>query len=356
MDAPPWPFFQWRKNVLATLLLVPVILIFFSCHSRPKAEHAFYYWKTTFAPTAAEKQALKTHDIGKLYVRYFDVTWDRSTQKPIPTAIIRIKDTSVPRTIIPVVFITNETLLKADSGTISKLASNIPDLILQFNRQNQLGAPKEIQLDCDWTAGTRDRYFQLLAGIREWLRAHDQAPVLSATIRLYQCKYHGKTGIPPVDKGLLMCYNMGNLKAPTANNSILDPEELKKYTGGLGTYPLPLDLALPIFDWKVLYRDNRYAGLVEGLPTPALSASPAISIKDNRYTFRQELDIGGYSFRQGDQLRDEQSDYDAIIEAAAAVSRRLKNKPSTIILYHLDSANLSKYSFNELETIFDRCD
>jgi hypothetical protein len=362
MDTPPGPFFHQWKNV-STLTLLCLSLCFCSCRSRPAAprapDHAFYYWRSVFSLTFLEKQSLQALHVNKLYVKFFDVAWDPATEQAKPIAILGIRDTSFYHfKVTPVVFITNETLLLIDTLSIAPLAASIVDLITQLQQRGHLPSPNEIQLDCDWTAATKDRYFALIRAVRGWLDTHQQKTCsLSATIRLYQCKYREKTGVPPVDKGLLMCYNMGRLKDPNARNSILDPGELNKYTSHLSSYPLTLDVAFPIFDWKVLFHDQKYAGLIEDLPASTLHNCPAVRIdKDNYYSFLRDTSLENYTFQAGDRLRDEQSDYTAVSDAAALISRQLKNPPSTVILYHLAPANLSKYSTHELENIFNRFD
>lgn len=45
-----------------------------------------------------------------------------------------------------------------------------------------------------------------------------------------------------------MCYNTGDIDSPGESNSILDLEDAKKYLQGKHrAYPLPLDVALPVF-------------------------------------------------------------------------------------------------------------
>ena len=44
--------------------------------------------------------------------------------------------------------------------------------------------------------------------------------------------------------------------------------------------------------------------------------------------------------------------YDEIIEIKKLIETRLKGRPHSNILYHLDSRNLSKYSNDELNNIF----
>ena len=292
---------------------------------------------------------MKALNVTQLYMRFFDVTWDDRQAKAVPTAPIRFAD-SPTTTIVPVVFITNEVLTKLDTQAIQPLAANIANLVTQIKNRNHLKPTPELQLDCDWTAGTKDKYFNLLKSIRQWLNTHDQSPVkLSATIRLYQCKYRDKTGVPPVEKGLLMCYNMGDLKNQGAHNSILETAELAKYIGRLSTYPLPHDVALPIFNWKVYFHDGRYAGLIESLPTSELTKAKKT---DNLYTITKDTNLQGYQFQAGDQLRDEQSEYKNLLSTAQLIEKNLKQTPATVILFHLDSTNLSNYTPHELENLY----
>ena len=79
---------------------------------------------------------------------------------------------------------------------------------------------------------------------------------LSATIRLHQVKYREETGVPPVDYGVLMYYNMGHISAMGAN-SIYDRSTALRYLGKLREYPLPLDIALPMFAWGVHSADGQ---------------------------------------------------------------------------------------------------
>jgi hypothetical protein len=150
-----------------------------------------------------------------------------------------------------------------------------------------------------------------------------------------------------------MCYNMGNLKNPATHNSILEMAELKKYTGTLSTYPLPLDPAFPLFDWKVLFRHDLYTGLIKDLPDSLLLNNPAVAAKDNRYYFLRDTSISNYDFYKGDVLRNEQSDLKEILAAATFIKNKINTTQPTIILYHLDKITLSKYSLHELAPVFD---
>jgi len=149
-----------------------------------------------------------------------------------------------------------------------------------------------------------------------------------------------------------MCYNMGNLKALATKNSIIETEELKKYVDNLAIYPLPLDVALPLFNWKVLFRNNTYNGLIENLPDSLLSNILFIK-KENQYKLLKDTVLASYALQKGDILRNEQSSYNEIISTAAVINKKLKNTSIRVSLYHLDSLLLNKYSTNELETIYN---
>lgn len=341
-----------NKRLYAAFLKLLLLCLLFSCKENREPRQitpSFYYWKSSLNLTNFEKQKLDSLKVKTIYLKFFDVDWDEVSKQPLPIAKLKAtgKDQLKGFSIIPTVFITNECIQKIDSSQIKQLSENIYSLIFEIKQTNGFDNIPEIQIDCDWTAATKERYFQLL----KTLKVKSQKLKLSATIRLHQIKFLTKTGIPPVDRGLLMCYNMGNLKDPATKNSIVETEELKKYIGNLSSYPLPLDVAFPLFDWKVLYRNNVYAGLIEGLPDAAFSSS-FCTRTGNRYLVLKDSLLQGYELHKGDMIRDEQSDIKEVLSASSEISKHLKNTPLRVSLYHLDSVILSKYSTHELESIY----
>jgi hypothetical protein len=145
---------------------------------------------------------------------------------------------------------------------------------------------------------------------------------------------------------------MGNLKNPATKNSIIETAELKKYVGNLSSYSLPLDVALPLFNWKVLFRNNVYTGLIENLPDSVLN-SRFTTKQNNKFTILKDTLLQGYHLEKGDILRSEQSDYITVISAAEEINKRLKNTRPRVSLYHLDAVILNKYTLHELETIYN---
>lgn len=311
--------------------------------SHRKVHPSFYYWKTKFSPTDSEKETLSRLSITHLYVKFFDVEWDKAGKKPIPVALADFRDPlQNALSITPVVFITNETIREASPLQIDELAFHLAKLLTSIATNSKLQLSNEFQIDCDWTPTTKEKYFQLLTALRrqEFLKKK----LLSVTIRLHQLKFVGENGVPPADKGLLMCYNMGNLRHAETKNSIIDVGELKKYISNLRQYPLPLDVALPLFNWYIWFEGTKYKGLISDLKD---------SNKQNRIRFEKDTIISGYRFSKHDWLRYEQSDYAEVLAAAKMISKKLPPKELHVILYHLDEENLSNYKHHELETIYN---
>jgi hypothetical protein len=325
-----------------------------SCNNQPAdnitAEPSFYHWKSVFAPSAPELKMLKEQHVQTLYLHFFDVSWNADIGEPSPIAQLRIPDSSIfareSLGVIPTVFITNECIQKIRIEQCEPLAGKILSLINGIIKINGIQPVAEVQIDCDWTASTKEKYFLLLQALQK----KDSIRLYSATIRLFQVKYANTTGVPPVKKGLLMCYNMGNVKNPAVNNSILDPGELKKYINGLDKYPLPLDVAFPLFNWYVLFRNNVYTGLLRDLPEDELNK--ICSRQQNRFTLLADTNWRGVDLKKGDVLRYENSSYADIMAAAALVKEKLGNRKLRLSLYHLDSLILKKYTSNEIENIF----
>lgn len=339
-----------RSFLFATMLVLYVLAP--SCKNAPApagANRAFYYWKTSFSLSDSLRQSLNKLDVGHLYIKFFDVTWDARFEQAVPVALHDQKD-AFPKgvQVTPVVFVTLEALKNTPVEKIPVLAVRISDLLKKLTHNSKKQLSGEVQLDCDWTAQTKDKYFNLLKELKK--HPFLQAGTLSVTIRLHQVKYINENGIPPADRGLLMCYNMGNLRDPAARNSIIDPATFKSYTARLKDYPLALDIALPLFDWWVWFRKQEYYGLIHAGNLPG-------ELADGKMTgFTADTTINGYHFLAGDRLRHENSPMTSLIKIAETLPLKFRSGNTKLILFHLDSASLAKYTNHELEDIYRRFD
>jgi hypothetical protein len=305
--------------------------------------NSVYYWKTVFFLCDEEKQWLADHNIRRLYIRYFDVGFDIKDE-PIPLATIRFADT-IPADleIVPTVFIDNEVFKRYDMTPY--YAGRVVTRILAMSETNDVGNIHEVQLDCDWTKTTETAWFAFAKEVRRELNKYGIS--LSSTIRLHQLNMPP----PPVDRGVLMCYNTGAVRSNATDNSILSAGDVALYAKYLQSYSLPLDIAYPVFSWAVLLG---YNGTFKRLLREIVPEDENLECRENnkfrvRYGFYQE---GDYLY-EGDEIRFEFSDFSEIMKSKQLLEPQLKN--FSVILYHLDQKNFSKYTTDEINKMYAIC-
>jgi hypothetical protein len=206
-----------------------------------------------------------------------------------------------------------------------------------------------LQLDCDWTSNTAPKYFYFLRLLRKKLDAHEDGgtfaslTMLASTIRLHQVKYADKQGVPPVDKGVLMFYNMGEINTSDVN-SIYDAKTSQKYLSSLNSYRLPLDIAIPIFSWGIQIRDGAVLGLLNKMDLRDFENKNEFSqLRKNRFKAVNSFFKNGFYFKQGDEVKVEQMDAQTLGAMADDLKANYPNHFQQVIFYDLDSINLSRY-------------
>ena len=315
-----------------------LLVLLGACHNEvTPPEQALYCWKTQVQFSAEEADFVKNNRIERLYIRYCDV--GLRDNAPVPIAPVAIDTLSVQgKTVIPVVYLKNEIfnpeLTEGNSTYISTLAHKLGDYIEQINRYYRLRV-SEVQFDCDWSLSTKQAYFSMLEAFKK-----EYPYQLSATIRLHQVKYREETGVPPVDYGVLMYYNMGRITA-TGANSIYDRSTALRYLGKLREYPLPLDIALPMFAWGVHSADGQVLNLVGGLThaqAQAISTLVRIDASDI-YKVAEQTYYKGRVWQAGDLIKIEEVS-DAQRKEMLADLREYSSEPIRRVIWFI-GANLS---------------
>jgi len=331
-------------NYFSKLGIVILLLLLLNSCSSKKKEVFFYHWTTDFELSDAKKQLLDSLDSKKLYTKFFDVTYSGSQRGPLPTATIQFEDSKVVGNteLIPVVYITNEVFKEMKNPSeAEELARNISDKIGRLLKRYELKA-KELQFDCDWSMATRENYFTFLKAIRTQVSYQEMGkPKLSATIRLHQVKYKEKTGIPPVDSGVIMFYNVGEVTSYTETNSILNIETVDKYVASLAEYPLEYDIAVPLFSWAVVFNQGEFRQLFSDVPSSALKRLQ----KEGSYYYKEESGVFAvhYYLYEGDKMRYETVD-EPLLSALANRIKKYAAQDFNIIYYHLNSKVAAQFS------------
>lgn len=333
------------------LLLFCIVKVHSQNWEEKEAVNAIYHWKTTFDPTQEEWDFIKNNDIKRMYVRFFDVDDD---PKPIATTIFK---QNLPQDIeiIPTTFITVSACYcnSWDSEGMEidgcrELADKIVGRLLKMS-QAQNVTVKEVQFDCDWTSYTEDKFFQLCAYARDTL--HKLGIDLSVTIRLHQL---GVLKNVPADRGVLMLYNTSNLKNYYEKNSILTHDAVNQYLARVPqTHTLDLDFAYPIYSWGIWFDEDQYfKGILRKVDVSNKKLYKPIG--DNFYEVLQDHQIDSRKVLTGHFIRWENSEYNEVMKVKKEIEAypALKGDRYSVILYHLDINNISKFSQNEIENIY----
>lgn len=358
-----------QRNTVPLSILALMFVLFIACNDKPKhITTAFYHWKTEFNISDFEKKYLDSCLTQKMYVRIFDVDWDDAAKFSKPIAPIRYSDTlrywallNMP--IVPTVFITNKVFSKTHNNQLDTLAFLISKTVQATEQrahtfaQNTEGATfSEIQIDCDWTKSTRDKYFSFL----KKLKAVSNKKI-SSTIRLHQIKDRDVMGIPPVTRGMLMAYNMGDLDNPKNSNAIIDISVLKNYIKTLKTYPLSLDIALPLFSWGVVLRDGETVKILNNfsfqdiLTIDDLGKSIGLTIKsENRLLIEKNMYFKGHYLYKDDEIRLDNTPLSILKETATILNQHLKPESRTVCFYHADLVLFNRFSYEDIQDIVHR--
>lgn len=320
------------------ILVLSALLFFISCSEKKIHPYAFYYWKTKLSLDVDEKKALERSTAPYLYTRFFDV--DKYAGRFRPVAMIT-KDPSfnTGKKIVPVVFITNRTFFQIQHHDIARLAKSVNDLIVKKALQFGLPVHPEIQIDCDWTEGTREDYFLFLKELRKISRKE-----ITCTLRLHQVKDKARTGIPPVSKVYLMCYSTSSPLENSKKNSILDTALLKNYLPGINEYPIRhIEIALPIYSWGIVTNHLGKHRLINALSEKDLTRPGLRKISGNEAVVIRDGFYFGTYLNDGFHIKVEEISDKERQQVISFLEKKLPH--FTVVYYQLDRKFVNRVEF-----------
>ena len=319
--------------------LLLILFLAVSCGKKQSHPYTFYYWKTRLALDKTEKDVLQKATDPYLYTRFFDV--DKLDGKFQPVGVItKDQSFSTDKTIVPTVFITNRTFLNITNEEIQFLAASINDLITKKTSEYQLKTDNQIQIDCDWTAGTRDDYFKFLKKLKEVSKKS-----VTCTLRLHQVKDKNTMGVPPVEQVFLMCYSTSSPLENSDKNSILDVNTLKNYLSKLEDYPVKkIEVALPIYSWGIVTNHLGKHKLINALSEKDLNHKDLEKISNNEAVVKKDGFFFGYYLNKGFKIKVEQIPEKTLDEAVVFLNQKIPK--FNIIYYQLDQSFTRDRKFN----------
>ena len=329
-------------------------MLFTGCKGENKivVVKGIYYWESKADSfSKAETEIINKTGIKKLYLKLFEVSYDEELGAvPISKTNLDWFTDFDSLNVIPCIYIQNDVLSNIETKEIEELASNTFFLISK-KMDELISNPipfSEIQIDCDWTPTTKKNYFKFLEILHQKSKLK-----LSCTLRLYPYKYSNKMGIPPVDRVMLMCYNLLSPKNNEKKNSIFDLNEFKKYTDIAIDYPLPIDVALPKYSWNICYENTTFKGVVHG---------PQENLKHNLKTInplwsilQKDTVIDNLYLRRGYRIKHETVSNETLEKLIDQLKIHTKFKDTiTVTFFQLDEEEFKQTSYEELDQLYRR--
>ncbi|MDH5828570.1 hypothetical protein QFY99_18225 [Sphingobacterium faecium] len=337
-----------KIKLLLSISLSIILLI--SCQNK-KHDIGFYYLNSIYKPDTVSQKLVGELKANLLFIRLMNIDFKDKGIEPVLLSPVSFEQTvDHNQEIIPVVTIQQRIFTELDSLQIRGLAHKIVPFITDKIKQGGQDFFKELQLDCDWTINSRDKFFYLLEYLQSVPELNEVT--VTATLRLQQIKDIQSNGIPPVKKATLLCYNTGNINQFGNHNSILNQQDLTTYLSStLKNYPLQLDIVLPLFDRYVAFRDQKYIGISNHFSRYDLN-DKSLFIKNPKtdlYILKQDLEKD--SLKKGDVIRHEYVPNEQLVETAKFISKALDGKQNSIIFFHLAPEVVSNYETADLQKI-----
>ncbi|MBR5102229.1 MAG: hypothetical protein IK092_03825, partial [Muribaculaceae bacterium] len=292
------------------------------------------------------------HNVGKMYVRFFDIVLDNATAKSKPNATLNLVDEHSPFPagveIIPTVFIVND-CFAADTAA---MAERVVKRVLQMCETHSIANVNEIQIDCDWTAKTQSAYFAFLEAVKHELGERNMK--LSVTIRLHQLTMD----VPPAHYGVLMMYNTGDARDYNIKNPILDYAQVKPYIKNAKNYDLPLCVAYPNFSWNLLFKGKEFKAIL--YDADLTDSTLYRRVDDYHYVAVAHRDMPmsandtdfGVVVNPGDSVLVREVPLSTIVKIHDELSAMREGINDQVIIYDLNSKNLNRYNHEDYEKIF----
>ncbi len=387
-------------KILLALLLSSLLIAENSCKSKHYFEVArsFYYWKTSYDFSDKDKAYADSLHIQKMYIKCFDIDWSENAAKAVPVGVLNTTSyMHLPfEKVIPCIYILNIVMEKSSEFELFELAQKIGEKLSQtfsdfansytytkttgwddpvyaegnkytqherdiiLNRidstkdamkKDWLWQANEIQFDCDWTEKSKENYFYFLKKIKELF----PDKTISCTLRLWQYNNRKIAGTPPVDRCMLMCYSVGNPRRYDGKNSIANAEDMKAYLVK-SKYSLPLDIALPVFSWGVLFRNGHFKGILHDADLATIQKDTANfeHLTGNFYRYLTDTVIENTYVRYGDEIKIERIDSTELSSITSLISSSIDLSGKTgIAFFSWDTTYIKQYGINNLKKYYN---
>ena len=161
-------------------------------------------------------------------------------------------------------------------------------------------------------------------------------------------------GIPPVDRGMLMVYNIGDVTKYSTTNSIFEYDKARQYFTGDKKYPLTMDIALAAYSWGILYRDKKFYQIENGMTVDTLRTATFLKPTGNNfYAVKEEKYFFNELIRPGDEIKMESVTDETLLQAAKLARKASNDDYLHVALFELSADEIKAFQHETIESVYN---
>jgi len=352
------------RIVFALVLLILMVALLTTLVSMRKrtVTRGYYYSENEIKKRGIDTGFIHELNIKRFYVRFLDVD-GQLKGSGFKKSKIQVDWSVFPEKseIVPIIHIAPQTFRNLRSAQeLKTLQDSLARELHAMADMKKTGFVfPEIQFDCDWTEDTRTSYFDFLKTFKEHLQtiigisSKIRDAKISAVIRLAQIGHSATLGVPPVDRGILVSYNLGGFSLFSDKNKLFDLETVKKQLEGNTRYGLPLDLVLPLCSRGVVFRNDKFLCFIPELPISGVDSLVFLDKKEALYAVNRDTVCNGTSLKNGDVIRMEDISTDLLKQYARLTRKMIYGDSLNVAFFSLDTGSLRRYTRKELNEVYE---
>jgi hypothetical protein len=151
-----------------------------------------------------------------------------------------------------------------------------------------------------------------------------------------------------------MCYNVSKPDDFQTKNSIGTSDELAQYITH-NQYKLKLDIALPLYSWAVVFRGNKFKGILsdyEQLINDTIKLKKSTS---DKYILQDDILIGQTYLRNGDEIRIEKISDDELDKMISIIKDKIQiDNRTRVTFFSFDKKYINDYGTQNISSYYAR--
>ncbi|RZK18976.1 MAG: hypothetical protein EOO86_08805 [Pedobacter sp.] len=114
---------------------------------------------------------------------------------------------------------------------------------------------------------------------------------------------------------------------------------------------MKLDVALPIFEWAVVFRNKKYAGISRRISKTKIQDKKLFKQRENSILYDLLIDYPAAGLKRGDVIRWEEISTEDLFATSSFLSRYLKPEERNLVFYHLDTDLLKHFTDEDFRKV-----